>query len=110
MGSDQDQIHIQRICQINNLIINGSGTHMDVGGNTGAGNTRWAATLVDATGSAQIVAFRQFIPLSAAAINRGDTIAVLNGEKGEWGGRPQVKCGPGTKVVIIADAEDVPGF
>ena len=76
----------------------------------GAGNTRWAATLVDATGSAQIVAFKQFIPLSAAAVNRGDTIAVLNGEKGEWGGRPQVKCGPGTKVVIIADAEDVPGF
>ena len=76
----------------------------------GAGNTRWAATLVDATGSAQIVAFKQFIPLSAAAVNRGDTIAVLNGEKGEWGGRPQVKCGPGTKVVIIADAEDVPEF
>ena len=76
----------------------------------GVGNTRWAATVVDATGSAQIVAFKQFIPLSAAAVKRGDTIAVLNGEKGEWGGRPQVKCGPGTKVVIVSDAEDVPEF
>ena len=76
----------------------------------GVGNTRWAATLVDATGSAQIVAFKQFIPLSAAAVKRGDTIAILNGEKGEWGGRPQVKCGPGTKVVIVSDAEDVPEF
>ncbi len=76
----------------------------------GIGNTRWAATLVDASGSAQIVAFKQFIPLSASAVSRGDTIAVLNGEKGEWGGRPQVKCGPGTKVVIVADADDVPDF
>ena len=76
----------------------------------GVGNTRWAATLVDATGSAQIVAFKQFIPLSAAAVKRGDTIAILNGEKGEWGGRPQVKCGPGTKVVIVSDAEDVPEY
>ena len=76
----------------------------------GVGNSRWAATLVDSTGSAQIVAFKQFIPLSAAAVKRGDTIAILNGEKGEWGGRPQVKCGPGTKVVIVSDAEDVPEF
>ncbi|MED6312974.1 MAG: PD-(D/E)XK nuclease family protein [Candidatus Thermoplasmatota archaeon] len=76
----------------------------------GVGNTRWAATLVDATGSAQIVAFKQFVPLSAAAVKRGDTIAILNGEKGEWGGRPQVKCGPGSKVVIVSDAEDVPEF
>ena len=49
-------------------------------------------------------------PLSAAAVKRGDTIAILNGEKGEWGGRPQVKCGPGTKVVIVSDADDVPEF
>ena len=76
----------------------------------GVGNTRWAATLVDATASAQIVAFKQFIPLSAAAVKRGDTIAILNGEKGEWGGRPQVKCGPGTKVVIVSNADDVPQF
>ena len=65
---------------------------------------------MDATGSAQIVAFKQFIPLRAAAVKRGDTIAILNGEKGEWGGRPQVKCGPGTKVVIVSDAEEVPEF
>ena len=76
----------------------------------GIGTARWAATLLDATGSAAIVAFKQFIPISAAAIQRGDTIAVLNGEKGEWNGRPQVKIGPGTKVVIISDAEDNPEF
>jgi ssDNA-binding replication factor A large subunit len=76
----------------------------------GVGTARWAATLLDATGSAAIVAFKQFIPISAAAIQRGDTIAVLNGEKGEWSGRPQVKIGPGTKVVIISDAEDNPDF
>ena len=76
----------------------------------GAGVNRWAARLIDASGSCAIVAFKQFIPISAAAVKRGDTIAILNGEKGEFGGRPQVKCGPGTKVVIIADAEDVPNF
>ena len=41
----------------------------------GVGNTRWAATLVDATGSGpNCFAFKHFIPLSAAAVKRGDTI------------------------------------
>ncbi len=71
---------------------------------------RWAATLVDASGSCAIVAFKQFIPISAAAVSRGDTIAILNGEKGEWGGRAQVKIGPSAKVVIVADGDDVPAF
>jgi len=76
----------------------------------GEGIRRWSATLIDATGTAAVVAFKQFIPISASAVKRGDTIAVLNGEKGEWSGRPQVKVGPGTKVVIFSHADEVPEF
>tara|TARA_Y100001970_G_scaffold128347_2_gene158496 strand:+ start:4928 stop:6769 length:1842 start_codon:yes stop_codon:yes gene_type:complete len=76
----------------------------------GEGVSRWSATLIDATGTAAVVAFKQFIPISASAVKRGDTIAVLNGEKGEWAGRSQVKVGPGTKVVIVSYADEVPEF
>tara|TARA_B100001113_G_scaffold54522_1_gene40359 strand:- start:2010 stop:3887 length:1878 start_codon:yes stop_codon:yes gene_type:complete len=69
----------------------------------GASVSRWAITLVDASGSASAVAFKQFIPTAAASISRGDVIGVLNGEVGEWAGRPQIKMGPGTRVVVIDD-------
>ena len=71
---------------------------------------RWALTIMDKTGSAALVAFKQFIPVSAAAISRGDDIAILNGEIGEWAGRPQVKIGPGSRVVILRHSDDTPGF
>jgi len=71
---------------------------------------RWAITLMDRTGSAASVAFKQFIPVSAAAIARGDEIAILNGEVGEWAGRPQVRIGPGSRVVILRHSEDTTEF
>lgn len=71
---------------------------------------RWAITIMDKTGSAASVAFKQFIPVSAAAISRGDDIAILNGEVGEWAGRPQVRIGPGARVVILRHSDDTPDF
>ena len=71
---------------------------------------RWSITLMDKTGSAASVAFKQFVPVSAAAISRGDEIAILNGEVGEWAGRPQVRIGPGARVVILKHSPDTPGF
>ena len=71
---------------------------------------RWAITLMDISGSAASVAFKQFIPVSAAAIARGDEVAILNGEVGEWAGRPQVRIGPGTRVVILGHSDDKPDF
>ena len=71
---------------------------------------RWAITLMDISGSAASVAFKQFIPVSAAAIARGYEVAILNGEVGEWAGRPQVRIGPGTRVVILGHSDDKPGF
>jgi len=76
----------------------------------GAGVTRWSVTLMDQTGSAGVVAFRQFIPLAAAGVARGDEIAVLNGEIGEFNGQPQVKIGPGGRLVILRKASEVPDF
>ena len=71
---------------------------------------RWSITIMDQTGSAASVAFRKFIPVSAAAIARGDDIAILNGEVGEWAGRPQIRIGPGTRVVILRHTDDTPDF
>ena len=67
-------------------------------------------TMVDQTGSAGVVAFRQFIPLAAAGVTRGDEIAVLNGEVGEFNGQPQVRIGPGGRLVILKDSSEVPEF
>ena len=71
---------------------------------------RWAVTIIDESGSAVSIAFKQFIPISAAAITRGDDIAILNGEIGEWAGRPQVRLGPGSRLVILRHADDNPDF
>ncbi|HIC50680.1 MAG: hypothetical protein CXX69_05090 [Candidatus Thalassarchaeum betae] len=76
----------------------------------GVGVTRWSVTLVDQTGSAGVVAFRQFIPIAAAGVSRGDEIAILNGEIGEFNGQPQVRIGPGGRLVVLRDASEVPGF
>jgi len=76
----------------------------------GKGVTRWSVTMVDQTGSAGVVAFRQFIPLAAAGVTRGDEIAVLNGEVGEFNGQPQVRIGPGGRLVILKDSSEVPEF
>ena len=46
----------------------------------GVSVSRWAITLVDASGSASAVAFKQFIPTSAASISSGDGIGILHGE------------------------------
>ena len=76
----------------------------------GEGVSRWSVTLIDQTGSAGVVAFRQFIPLAAAGITRGDEIAILNGEIGEFNGQPQVRIGPGGRLVVLRDSTEVPGF
>ena len=67
-------------------------------------------TIVDQTGSAGVVAFRQFIPFAAAGVARGDEIALLNGEIGEFNGQPQVRIGPGGRLVILRNASEVPEF
>lgn len=76
----------------------------------GKGIRRWSLTLVDQSGSGGAVAFKQFIPNSAAAIVRGDEIAILNGESGEFAGRSQIKIGPGSRVVILRDSDDIKPF
>jgi len=77
---------------------------------TGVGTSRWSVTLLDKSGSAGAVAFKQFIPVTAASMRRGDEIAILNGEVGEFNGRPQVKIGPNTRVVPLRSSDDVPEF
>jgi hypothetical protein len=76
----------------------------------GVGVTRWSVTIVDQTGSAGVVAFKQFIPIAAAGVSRGDEIAILNGEIGEFNGQPQVRIGPGGRLVLLREASKVPDF
>ena len=77
---------------------------------TGVGTSRWSVTLLDKSGSAGAVAFKQFIPVTAASMRRGDEIAILNGEVGEFNGRPQVKIGPNTRVVPLRSSDDLPEY
>ena len=76
----------------------------------GLGVSRWSVTIVDKSGSAGVIAFKQFIPVLAAGLSRGDEIAILNGEVGEFNGRAQVRVGPNTRVVSVRTSEDVPSF
>ena len=76
----------------------------------GKGVARWAITLVDSSGSVGIVAFKQFIPVIAAGLSRGDEIAILNGEIGEFAGQKQVRLGPGARVVLLKSSEDLMSF
>jgi hypothetical protein len=76
----------------------------------GKGVSRWAITLVDSSGSVGIVAFKQFIPVIAAGLSRGDEIAILNGEIGEFAGQKQVRLGPGARVVLLKRSEDLKPF
>ena len=76
----------------------------------GKGVARWSITLVDDSGSVGIVAFKQFIPVIAAGLSRGDEIAILNGEIGEFAGQKQVRLGPGARVVLLKSSEDLDPF
>ncbi len=76
----------------------------------GQGVARWAITLVDSSGSVGVVAFKQFIPVISAGLSRGDEIAILNGEIGEFAGRKQVRLGPGARVVLLKRSEDLMPF
>ena len=76
----------------------------------GKGVSRWAITLVDSSGSVGVVAFKQFIPVVAAGLSRGDEIAILNGEIGEFAGQRQVRLGPGARVVLLKSSEDLQPF
>lgn len=76
----------------------------------GKGVARWSITLVDSSGSVGIVAFKQFIPVIAAGLSRGDEIAILNGEISEFAGQKQVRLGPGARVVLLKSSEDLDPF
>jgi len=76
----------------------------------GKGVARWSITLLDSSGSVGVVAFKQFIPVIAAGLSRGDEIAILNGEIGEFAGQKQVRLGPGARVVLLKSSEDLDPF
>ena len=56
-----------------------------------------------------VIAFKQFIPVPRR-LPRGDEIAILNGEVGEFNGVPQVKIGPNTRVVSVRTSKMFPNF
>ena len=76
----------------------------------GKGVSRWSITLVDSSGSVGVVAFKQFIPVIAAGLVRGDEIAILSGEIGEFAGQKQIRLGPGARVVLLKSSNDLKPF
>ena len=76
----------------------------------GGHSDRWSMTMVDHTGVINVVGFKTNVPATSAGVNRGDIIAIINAEPGEFAGRKQVKCIPGTSILRLHDDEDLPGW
>ena len=76
----------------------------------GTYSDRWSITMIDHTGVINVVGFKTNVPDTSAGVNRGDIIAIINAEPGEFAQRKQVKCIPGTSILRFHDNEDLPGW
>jgi len=71
---------------------------------------RWSITMIDHTGVINVVGFKMNVPDTSTGVNRGDIIAIINAEPGEFARRKQVKCIPGTSILRLHQNEDLPGW
>ena len=62
------------------------------------------------TGVINVVGFKMNVPDTALGVNRGDIIAIINAEPGEFARRKQVKCIPGTSILRLQDNENLPDW
>ena len=76
----------------------------------GGHSDRWSITMVDHTGVINVIGFKTNVPATSGGVNRGDIIAIINAEPGEFAGRKQVKCIPGTSILRLHNDEDLPGW
>ena len=76
----------------------------------GTYSARWSITMIDKTGVINVVGFKMNVPDAASGVNRGDIIAIINAEPGEFARRKQVKCIPGTSILRLQDNENLPNW
>ena len=76
----------------------------------GTYSDRWSITMIDKTGVINVVGFKMNVPDTASGVNRGDIIAIINAEPGEFARRKQVKCIPGTSILRLQDNENLPNW
>ena len=76
----------------------------------GRHSDRWSITMIDHTGVINVVGFKTNVPDTSTSVKRGDIIAIINAEPGEFARRKQVKCIPGTSILRLRDNEDLPGW
>ncbi len=76
----------------------------------GTYSDRWSITMIDKSGVINVIGFKMNVPDTSSGVNRGDIIAIINAEPGEFAKRKQVKCIPGTSILRIEDNENLPGW
>ena len=71
---------------------------------------RWSITMIDHTGVINVIGFKMNVPETSNGVNRGDIIAIINAEPGEFARRKQVKCIPGTSILRLQENENLPSW
>ena len=61
--------------------------------------------MADSSGVLTVIGFKMNVPEKARGVERGDVIAVINGQPGEFGGQKQIKCIRDTSIILISSSE-----
>ena len=68
----------------------------------GSNQTTWRIKMSDSTGVLTVIGFKMNVPEKARSVERGDIIAIINGQPGEFGGQKQIKCIRDTSLILIS--------
>jgi|MDSW01.3.fsa_nt_gb hypothetical protein len=71
----------------------------------GSNQTTWKIKMADSSGVLTVIGFKMNVPEKARGVERGDVIAVINGQPGEFGGQKQIKCIRDTSIILISSSE-----
>ncbi len=72
----------------------------------GSNQTTWRIKMADASGVLTVIGFKMNVPDRARGIQRGDIIAIINGQPGEFGGQKQIKCIRDTSLILISSSDE----
>ena len=72
----------------------------------GSNQTTWRIKMADSSGVLTVIGFKMNVPDRARGIQRGDIIAIINGQPGEFGGQKQIKCIRDTSLILISSSEE----
>jgi hypothetical protein len=72
----------------------------------GSNQTTWRVKIADSSGVLTVIGFKMNVPERARGVQRGDIIAIINGQPGEFGGQKQIKCIRDTSIIHISSSDE----